>query len=342
MNAFRPGVEAVGRVRLVEPDEAAKLFPPVYDAVRRRHARDVRAQRDLVGDPHARRPARVPRRRRARSTSSCTRSTASRRRTRSTASRGDSGDFGPETTVRAIEVMAATPEATVSLWRFLLDIDWTKAATTVPPAGRPPALPPARPTEPRAPDGLGDGLWMRLVDVGAALVGADVRRRRLGRPRRPRRVLPVERGPLAGRGRRGLPHRGRSRPRARRRRPRLGLPRRLHLPGAQPRRPRRGARSRERSTARTRCSARTSRPGAPRSSELPGRSGSRAPAGCRPAPTSRRAGPRVASAAPRGSSRPSSRGRCARPTSRGRPPSRRTAARPRPPGSADWCRRTRA
>ena len=46
-----------------------------------------------------------------------------------------------------------------------------------------------------------DGLWVRLVDVGAALSGARVRGRRGGRPRRPRRVLPVERGPLAARGR---------------------------------------------------------------------------------------------------------------------------------------------
>ena len=34
-NAFRPGVETVGRVRLVDAETAAKQLPPVYDAVRR-------------------------------------------------------------------------------------------------------------------------------------------------------------------------------------------------------------------------------------------------------------------------------------------------------------------
>jgi predicted acetyltransferase len=70
--------------------------------------------------------------------------------------------------VRAIEVIAATPEATVSLWRFLLDIDWTKAVTTwLLPVDHPLFLLLARPNQARL--RLGDGLWARLVDVGAAL-----------------------------------------------------------------------------------------------------------------------------------------------------------------------------
>ena len=52
--------------------------------------------------------------------------------------------------------------------RFLLDIDWTKAATTwLLPVDHPLFLLLARPNQARL--RLGDGLWTRLVDVGAAL-----------------------------------------------------------------------------------------------------------------------------------------------------------------------------
>ena len=65
---------------------------------------------------------------------------------------------------------------------------------------------------------LGDGLWVRLLDVGAALSGRTYPRGRRARVRRARRVLSVERGPVAPRRRRGRAHRRRRRSRARRRR----------------------------------------------------------------------------------------------------------------------------
>jgi predicted acetyltransferase len=69
-----------------------------------------------------------------------------------------------------VEAVGATPEATAELWRFLLDIDWTATVEAS-------LLPPDHPlflllaTPRRARYRLGDGLWVRLVDVGAALSG---------------------------------------------------------------------------------------------------------------------------------------------------------------------------
>ena len=41
------------------------------------------------------------------------------------------------------------PQATAAIWRFLLDVDWTRRSTRVAAAARPPALPPARPAAAR-------------------------------------------------------------------------------------------------------------------------------------------------------------------------------------------------
>ena len=167
MNAFRPGLEPVGRVRLVEPDEAAKLFPPVYDAVRavtpgmfERSATwwEIR----VLSDPPEFRGGGGPKHFVVHEVDGVPQGYAIYRLS------GEWGDFGPESAVRANEVMEATPEAAVALWRFLLDIDWTKAATTfLLPVDHPLFLLLARPNQARL--RLGDGLWTRLVDVGAAL-----------------------------------------------------------------------------------------------------------------------------------------------------------------------------
>jgi predicted acetyltransferase len=66
------------------------------------------------------------------------------------------------------EAFGATPKATAAIWRFLLDVDWmgTVEAWFLPP-DHPLFLLLANPR--RARYGIGDALWMRLVDVGAAL-----------------------------------------------------------------------------------------------------------------------------------------------------------------------------
>ena len=80
------------------------------------------------------------------------------------------GSMGPETTLRTIEVMGAKPDATASIWRYLLDVDSTqKVAAGLQPLDSPLFLLLARPNFSRPT--ISDGLWLRLVDVGAALSG---------------------------------------------------------------------------------------------------------------------------------------------------------------------------
>jgi predicted acetyltransferase len=168
-NAFRPGFEPVGRVRLVEAADAATLMPPVYDAVRSTTpGMYERAQswweHRIIGDPPEFRFGGSPKHLAVLEVDGVPQAYAVYRLHVSF------GDLGPETKLRAIEAMGSTPEATASIWRFLLDVDWTKTVS----AGLQPVDHPlllllarlnlARPT-------LSDGLWVRLLDVGAALSG---------------------------------------------------------------------------------------------------------------------------------------------------------------------------
>ena len=80
-----------------------------------------------------------------------------------------SWDAGSSTgKVIVVEAIGADPAAAVALWRYLLDIDWIASITAS-------LLPPDHPlffvlAEPRRMQyRLGDGLWVRLVDVGEAL-----------------------------------------------------------------------------------------------------------------------------------------------------------------------------
>jgi predicted acetyltransferase len=66
------------------------------------------------------------------------------------------------------EAVGATDAATREIWRFLLDIDWVAhIEASLLPVDHPLLLLLAEPR--RARFRLGDGLWMRLVDVGASL-----------------------------------------------------------------------------------------------------------------------------------------------------------------------------
>jgi predicted acetyltransferase len=167
--AFREGIERVGDIRFVEPEAAAGLMPRVYDAVQRvtpgmyeRPASwwEVRVFSDLPefrfgggpkhlavlqvnGEPQAYAIYRL---------------------------HVSFGSMGPETTLRTIEVMGAKPDATASIWRYLLDVDSTqKVAAGLQPLDSPLFLLLARPNFSRPT--ISDGLWLRLVDVGAALSG---------------------------------------------------------------------------------------------------------------------------------------------------------------------------
>jgi predicted acetyltransferase len=67
-----------------------------------------------------------------------------------------------------IEAIGATADATASLWRFALDVDWmARVRARLLPIDHPLLLLLAEPR--RARFTLADGVWVRLVDVGAAL-----------------------------------------------------------------------------------------------------------------------------------------------------------------------------
>jgi predicted acetyltransferase len=80
------------------------------------------------------------------------------------------GSLGPESKLNVIEAIGATPAATASIWRFLLDVDWMQTIVArLLPVDHPLLLLLARPNY--ATPTLSDALWVRLVDVGAALSG---------------------------------------------------------------------------------------------------------------------------------------------------------------------------
>jgi predicted acetyltransferase len=78
--------------------------------------------------------------------------------------------FVSKAKLEVIEAVGATPQATAEIWRFLLDVDWMETIT----AG---LIPPDHPlflllaSPRRARYRRWDGLWVRLVDLGAALSG---------------------------------------------------------------------------------------------------------------------------------------------------------------------------
>jgi predicted acetyltransferase len=167
--AFRPDVEPVGRVRLVDAPAAAELVPSVYDAVRggtpgmfERGA--AWWEHRLLADPPDFRFGGGPKIYAVLELDGVAQAYAMYRLHVSF------GNLGPETKLRAIEVMGKSPAATASIWRFLLDVDWTQTvAAQLLPLDHPLLLLLARlnlagPT-------ISDGLWLRLVDVGAALSG---------------------------------------------------------------------------------------------------------------------------------------------------------------------------
>jgi len=168
--AFARAFTPRGTVRLVDADEAAELFPPLYERVRAerpgmfsrtdtwwrtRRLRDSPESRrgsgvmnhallELDGEPAAYALYRVKQ-------------------------EWHTSGFSTGV-VTILEAVAPTPESTRELWRWLLDFDWTSQfVADFLPLDHPLFLLLAEPRRTRFQ--LGDGLWVRLVDVGAALSG---------------------------------------------------------------------------------------------------------------------------------------------------------------------------
>jgi predicted acetyltransferase len=164
---FAQPVERHGRTRFVEPEEAASVFPAVWEelmrqrpGVFRRSEPWWRLRRTRIPDEEKANPRRFV-------------VLELDGEVQAYAVFRSEMKFGrglPESTLEVHEAIGTTPQATAEIWRFLLDVDWqaTIKASLLPP-DHPLFLLLANPR--RADYRLADALWVRLVDVGAALSG---------------------------------------------------------------------------------------------------------------------------------------------------------------------------
>ncbi len=167
--AFRQPHTPAGTIRFLEVDEAKRVLPPVYDAVRPlRPGFYTRTpafwDSEFFADPeHWRRGASAA----FHVIHEVAGAADGYARYRV---RDDWDAAGSKSAVVVVEVMAANPAAHRDLWRFLIDIDlmarietWNLAVDD------PLLLNLAEPRRLRA--DLGDALWTRIVDVAPALAG---------------------------------------------------------------------------------------------------------------------------------------------------------------------------
>ena len=166
-NAFAAPLERRGRVRFVSPEEAQELFPPIWDSLFAQRPGVFARSQTWWETRRLRMPeeeAAQPRRFVVLDLDGATQAYAIYR---------TKGGFENGASIGRLEVMeaiGATPQATAEIWRFLLDVDWiaTVAMSQLPP-DHPLFFLLANPRRMRY--RMGDGLWMRLVDVGTALSG---------------------------------------------------------------------------------------------------------------------------------------------------------------------------
>ena len=229
-----------GRTTLVEP---RRRRPAHRAALRPRPARAPRAPRPHAGvvGPARRRPRAPPQRPQRDARRGPRGRRRDGRRLRALRASSRAGTTARTRRRRSREMVADGPAATAAMWSYLIGLDLTRSLDYWIAA---PDTPFANllqgPYRPRV--DLGQNLWVRLVDVGAALAA-----RTYAAPfevvlRGRRRVLPVERrppSPRVGRRDRGVrAHRRRGRPRADGDRPRRRVPRRHEPGGARRDRPR--------------------------------------------------------------------------------------------------------
>lgn len=165
--SFAQPLDRRGRTRFVAPDEAAPLLAPVWEELMRQRPGvfrrtepwwKLRATR--VPDTEKDNPSRYV-------------VLEEDGEVRAYAIFKSEMKFGrgiPQSVLNVREAIGTTPQATAEIWRFLLDIDWqaTIKASLLPP-DHPLFLLLANPR--RADYRFADALWVRLVDVGAALSG---------------------------------------------------------------------------------------------------------------------------------------------------------------------------
>jgi predicted acetyltransferase len=161
--------DGAGTLRIVEKDEALQVFPAVWEAFARRRPGVFTRSREwwelrAVRDPPERRGGAGPKRFALLELDGAPAAYAIYRH------HMDWEDGVSTGKVVVVEAIAPDPAVLADLWRFLLDIDWVASVTSwlVPP-DHPLFFVLAQPRRMRY--RLGDGLWVRLVDVGPALSG---------------------------------------------------------------------------------------------------------------------------------------------------------------------------
>lgn len=166
-SAYAQPFEGRGTVRFATTEEAAVAFPPVWEALMRSRPGVFRRSPAWWELRRLRRPEEEqanPRRFVALELDGRVQAYAIYRQVPSWA--------GGSSTARLelLEAIGVTPQATAEIWRFLLDIDWyaTLEASLLP-LDHP--LFSLLGTPRRLQFRMGDALWLRLVDVGAALSG---------------------------------------------------------------------------------------------------------------------------------------------------------------------------
>jgi predicted acetyltransferase len=165
--AFVQPLEARGRIRIVERDEALAKFPQLWEGLaHERPGLFIRTsdwwETRTLDDPPDRRFGGGPKRFVLLEHDGEPVAYAIYRHSMSWENFVSTGK------VRVVEAIGRDAQATAELWRYLLDIDWVASIESS-------LVPPDHPlffvlAEPRrARYRLGDSVWVRLIDVGAAL-----------------------------------------------------------------------------------------------------------------------------------------------------------------------------
>jgi predicted acetyltransferase len=167
--SFAHPFEPEGTLRLIEPDEAQERIPPVYDRIRLQwpgmfSRNGAWWENREIADPEERRDGAGPKRWVAYERGGSVEGYAVYRHKPGF----EAGTTNAE--LRVLEALGTSPEALRDLWAYLLAVDWIATINSS-------LLPPDHPlflllaTPRRMRYRMGDGLWVRLVDVGEALSG---------------------------------------------------------------------------------------------------------------------------------------------------------------------------
>jgi predicted acetyltransferase len=166
-DAFAAPLEPAGTTRFVTPEEARELFPPIYEAVRRRRPGMTSRTETWWDDRQLRMPEHekdAPRRFVVLEADGAPQAYAIYR------THAEFDGFLSSSRLVVREALGTTPQATAAIWRFLLDVDWMGSVEAE-------LVPPDHPlflllaNQRRARYWLSDGIWVRLVDLPAALSG---------------------------------------------------------------------------------------------------------------------------------------------------------------------------